>query len=63
MAQIKTVILITHRLQSVVECDNIYVLQQGRLVEQGTHHFLLQQHGLYQTMYQTQQELEVYSHE
>ena len=63
LAQIKTVILITHRLQSVVECDNIYVLQQGRLVEQGTHHFLLQQHGLYQTMYQTQQELEVYSHE
>ena len=63
LAQIKTVILITHRLQSVVECDNIYVLQQGKLVEQGTHHFLLQQHGLYQTMYQTQQELEVYSHE
>lgn len=63
LSKIKTVIFITHRLKSVVDCDNIYVIQKGCLVEQGTHFALMQQKGLYHTMYQTQQELEVYSYE
>ena len=63
LTQTKTVIFITHRLQSVVHCDEIYVMQQGALVEQGTHQKLMHQEGIYHHMYQSQQELEVYSHE
>ena len=61
LTQTKTVIFITHRLQSVVHCDEIYVMQQGALVEQGTHQELMHQEGIYHHMYQSQQELEVYS--
>lgn len=43
LSKIKTVIFITHRLKSVVDCDNIYVIQKGCLVEQGTHFALMQQ--------------------
>ena len=63
LIQTKTVIFITHRLQSVIHCDEIYVMQQGALVEQGTHQKLMHQEGIYHHMYQSQQELEVYSHE
>lgn len=63
LSKVKTVVFITHRLRSVVDCDRIYVIQNGCLVEQGIHSSLMQENGLYQKMYQSQQELEVYSHE
>lgn len=43
----KTVLLITHRLNTAVSFDSILVLDQGRIVEQGTHSELLQAHGYY----------------
>ncbi len=43
----KTVIAIAHRLSTIAEMDRIVVLDQGRIVEEGTHDALLQQRGLY----------------
>jgi ATP-binding cassette subfamily B protein len=54
VSQGRTVISVTHRLTSVVDSDTIYVLNQGRLVEQGTHHALLQRHGLYSKLWRSQ---------
>jgi ABC-type multidrug transport system fused ATPase/permease subunit len=46
----RTVLLVTHRLSSVVHCDQIFVLHQGRIVEQGTHEELLMAEGHYAAM-------------
>ncbi|CAM9253787.1 unnamed protein product, partial [Hapterophycus canaliculatus] len=41
----KTVIMVAHRLQTVIDCDQVVVLSEGRLVEAGHPHFLLQAHA------------------
>ena len=56
----KTVILISHRLANVVDADRIYVLDQGRVAEQGTHAQLLQRQGTYAALWNAQQSLENY---
>ena len=43
----KTVLMIAHRLYSIQDADMIFVLENGRLKESGTHKDLLQKHGLY----------------
>jgi len=43
----KTLLIIAHRLSSVQHSDNIVVLSQGKVVEQGNHEYLCQQHGQY----------------
>lgn len=48
----KTVIMIAHRLSSVVDADRICVLQEGTIVEQGDHTALLQKNGLYAHMWE-----------
>ncbi|MEE1032005.1 MAG: ABC transporter ATP-binding protein/permease [Ruminococcus sp.] len=58
LAQIKTVIMISHRLANVVSADNIYVLEQGTVKEQGSHQQLLQANGTYANMWNTQMDLE-----
>ena len=50
----RTVISVTHRLTSVVSADRIYVLEDGELVEQGTHQELLDQKGLYLRLWEQQ---------
>lgn len=50
----RTVILITHRLGSTRAADRIIVLDDGHLLEEGTHETLLEQDGEYATMWRTQ---------
>jgi ATP-binding cassette subfamily B protein len=47
----RTAFIIAHRLSTVKHADRIIVLDQGRLVEEGTHDALLQQSGLYHRLY------------
>ena len=43
----RTTFVVAHRLATVQRADRILVLDGGRIVQQGTHHTLLEQHGLY----------------
>ncbi|MBQ8731143.1 MAG: ABC transporter ATP-binding protein, partial [Lachnospiraceae bacterium] len=47
----KTVIIIAHRLNTVIGADNIYVLSDGVIKESGTHNELLNQNGIYAELY------------
>ncbi|MEO6915463.1 MAG: ABC transporter ATP-binding protein [Chitinophagaceae bacterium] len=51
----KTSIIITHRIFSMFDFDNIVVLDEGRIVEQGTHQELLDKKGYYTNLYEQQQ--------
>ena len=50
----KTVIAIAHRLSTIAAMDRLLVLDQGRIVEQGTHQALLQQNGIYAKLWSHQ---------
>lgn len=52
----KTVIMIAHRLRTVADADQIFVLDDGKLIEHGTHDQLMQAKGLYQKLYHIQQD-------
>ena len=54
----KTVILISHRLANVVDSDCIYVMDGGRIAEQGKHEALLAEGGVYSRLYNAQKRLE-----
>ncbi len=51
----KTVIVIAHRLSTITHADNILVIENGKIKENGTHQRLLEQKGRYYSMFQAQQ--------
>ena len=54
----RTTLVIAHRLSTVVDADEIIVLEQGRVAERGRHDELLARGGLYEAMWRRQQETE-----
>jgi ATP-binding cassette subfamily B protein len=56
--QNKTAIIITHRIFSLFSFDRIFVMEDGEIIEQGTHHELLSLNGYYAQLYFRQQEQE-----
>ncbi len=50
----RTSFVIAHRLSTILHADRIFVLNEGQIVEQGTHASLLAENGLYAQLYQTQ---------
>lgn len=54
----RTIIIVSHRLSTVADCDQIFVMDQGKIVEQGTHQALVDKRGLYFTMARHQLKLE-----
>ncbi len=53
-ARQKTVIIIAHRMSTIMRCDKIVVLQEGKVVEQGSHSELLDRRGHYLSFWQQQ---------
>ena len=53
----KTTLIIAHRLSTISNADNIIVIDQGKIVESGTHKKLLDQNGLYADMWNKQKHL------
>jgi ATP-binding cassette, subfamily B, multidrug efflux pump len=55
----KTVIFISHQLSAAAACDRILVMDQGKIVQNGTHETLVKEIGLYQSLWQQHQLKEV----
>ena len=58
VAEKHTTLVIAHRLYTIIEADDIVVLDKGRVVEQGTHQELLEREGMYAHLWKLQQEEE-----
>lgn len=56
IAQERTTLIIAHRLSTVVDADVILVMDNGRVVERGTHQSLMAKQGVYATMWALQQQ-------
>ena len=55
----RTSVVIAHRLNTIQNADQILVLNQGQIIEKGTHTTLLQQHGFYYDLFHSQLREEV----
>ncbi len=61
MAKTKSVIVISHRLANITGAATIYVMEKGKITENGTHTELLSHHGVYEKLWDSQQSLEHYA--
>jgi ATP-binding cassette subfamily B protein len=59
LRQNRTTFIIAHRIQSVMEADQILVLDKGRIIQQGAHDQLVQQDGIYRQIFEIQTKIEV----
>jgi ATP-binding cassette subfamily B protein len=50
----RTTLIVSHRVSSAKNADKIIVLDQGRIIQEGTHDLLLEQEGYYQELYKHQ---------
>lgn len=57
-----TVIVVAHRLSTIVDADQILVLERGRIAERGTHDELLADTGVYARMWNSQEQLSAYAY-
>mgnify|MGYP006418302993 CR=1 FL=1 len=53
--ELKTKIVVSHRISALVDCDNILVLENGKIVNQGSHKELIKKEGLYKDTWLYQQ--------
>lgn len=60
IAKKNTVVYISHRLQSIKNADHIYVMEKGRIIQEGTHEQLMDNKGLYKNLFTEQEALETY---
>jgi ATP-binding cassette subfamily B protein len=58
IARGRTTLVIAHRLSTVMDADQILVLDQGHIIERGTHRGLLERNGAYAQMWALQQQEE-----
>ena len=63
LAKKKTVIVISHKLSNITGASCIYMLDDGAIVESGTHDELIKAKGNYAAMYNAQHKLEIYAEE
>ena len=63
LAETRTVLLISHRLANVVDADCIYLLEDGKIAEKGTHEELMRLDGGYCKLFESQQNLENWNHD
>ena len=61
ISSMSSVLIISHRLANVVDADNIYVIDKGRIVGSGKHDELLNTSSIYRNLWESQQMLESYS--
>ena len=57
----RTVIMVAHRLSTVCNCDKIFVMEKGRIVEAGNHEELLRMNGKYKELWSAQYEKQTFS--
>ena len=56
--KIETTIIISNRISALIKCDKIYVMENGRISQSGTHMDLINQKGLYADIYRLQSEVQ-----
>ena len=52
--QKRTTIVIAHRLSTIKSADNIIVIEKGKLIEEGSHDFLIKKNGIYSELWKVQ---------
>jgi ATP-binding cassette subfamily B protein len=60
LMQNRTTFIIAHRIQSIMNADQILILEDGKIIQYGTHQSLLAQSGTYQDIYQMQTAMELH---
>lgn len=55
LAATHTIVMIAHRLSTIVDADTIFIVDQGQVVDQGTHQELMKNSKIYQSLYEREE--------